>query len=130
MHLLPSDLDDSYLSTLIGPTHRQHLRSKQITGRACAPIAPPDLLTAKVTSLMRYLKSLAAYYTEELATHEYGDHPHADQDRARIRTVERIRAEIVRLEIAPAAWLEDPATPARPCPVGAPDICHGKEIAQ
>lgn len=94
---------------------------------------PASETPSPLARLLRYLRSLTDFYQDEMKAFEYGDHPDADHCRIRLRTVQRIREEIVRLELAPASYLQDLTPEERPAPaplltLPADDFTHGSEV--
>ena len=89
-------------------------------------------LAGRILSFARTLKSWRGFYRQEMAGFEYGDHPDADNCRLRLRTVERMMEELVRVEIMPAGYLTEDPAPVWQCSITTPapvaDICHGREV--
>ena len=130
MHLI-GHFEDCTACTLTR-VRSEHLRTKALL--------PFDALRRKAAQLhqlprfLAWMKDQAVTVREKLTGYEYGD-PEQDTLKAELRTLQHLRDELVRRELAPATYLlEDPE---RECSITntpealAPwqDIGHGKEVA-
>ncbi len=138
MHL-PTHFEDCTAQTLPQTQiQRQHLRAKRLL--------PWDALRQharqvhQMPHFLRWMRSYAGMLREKLTGYEYGD-PEHETVKAELRTLARVREELVKLELAPAGYLlEDPAesqerpysitSTAEALPGLLHDYGHGREVAR